>query len=477
MTARSYRTDILPALLAGVARQPLVPIEPLSDKDLNADLKALSLTGQALRFEPPASPPHFVTETKVQDARTLMPAMLRKPFLRLLTASRPGPDVLMAIAWCFDRLKMRPHPFDLPPIESFSRSYAEFLGVAVRHWLEQQEKEPSQAKGYFEADDLSDETWTEASLGQRVRYLETRRQQEPAIARALLESSWTAEGADARVRLLEILQIGLSLEDKPFLEGMAKDRAPRVRNLAQRLLARLPGYSARHPALQACLERIQRTESGFLRKRTQLALEVPATVKEQQVPSWITETFADVGWQELASALDLSEREMIGASTKDKSMQLVLAVLATQEGRLDLLQELVEDLLPDAWEWLALCPIDSLGLISPSDRLRWAEILTRPYAGKPPASPLLWTWLHRLLQGFGPESLFQNLVRSPKWFEQLQEEGKLTKDWMEVLACLCPPSQRQFLRAALEPFDFTLTTTALSLMDLLDGMEKTRHHA
>lgn len=477
MIAQSYRTDLLPALLAGTARQPIASIDSLPESDPNADLKALSLTGQALRFEPPTSPSHFVTETKVQDARMLMPAMLRKPFLRLLTASRPGPDVLMAIAWCFDRLKMRPHPFDLPRMEAFSRSYSEFLGTAVRHWLEQQEKEPSQEKGYFEADDLSDETWTEGSLAQRVRYLYLRRQHEPAIARALLESTWATESADSRVRLLDVLQVGLSLADKPFLEGLEKDRAPRVRNLAQRLLSRLPGHSGQHAALQACLERIKRTDSGLLRKRPQLALEIPATVKEQQVPSWITETFADVSWQELAQALDLSEREMIRASSKDKHMQLVLALLATQDARLDLLEELVGELLPDAWEWLALCPIESLGRMTPTEGLRWAEILTQPYVAKPPATPSLWSWLHRLLHGYGPENLFSTIVRSPKWLEQLQEEEKLTKECMEVLASLCPPSQRQFLRIVLEPFDFTLTTTALSLMELLDGMEKTRHHA
>jgi len=242
--------------------------------------------------------------------------------------------------------------------------------------------------------------------------------------------------------------------------------------LAQRLLARVPGNTTDHPALRACMERIHRSETGLLRKRGVLTLELPATVKEHTVRNWIRETFAEVAFEELGRGLGVSEFEIIEAAGNDQNLLLGLAVMATQDRRLDLLEEIVRKHLTDAWEQMSLTgPIDLLDW-TPEERIQWAEILVRPYGAKPPLLYAAWSWFHRALKGPAPEGLMAGVVRSPSWLNELQQKGKPGPEWMEILTACCPRSQRDRLRAQLAVVDSSLTVTALPLMDILDTMEK-----
>ena len=65
------------------------------------------------------------------------------------------------------------------------------------------------------------------------------RRSDPKAAGTLLGEKIEGETADMRVRLVEALSIGLSDADRPLLERLAADRAPRVKTLAASLLARL----------------------------------------------------------------------------------------------------------------------------------------------------------------------------------------------------------------------------------------------
>jgi hypothetical protein len=250
------------------------------------------------------------------------------------------------------------------------------------------------------------------------------------------------------------------------------DRAPRVRALAQRLLCRLPGAAGDHPALRACMERIQRSETGLLRKRMVLSLELPATVKEHTVRNWIRETFAEVALDELGRSLGASELEIIEAAGKDQNLLLGLAIMATQDKRFDLLEEVVRKHFKDVWEQMSLSgPID-LSDWTPEERIQWAEILASPYGAKPPLLYAAWSWLHRSLKGPMPEGLMEGVVRSPSWLSELQQKEKCGPEWLEMLAACCPRPQRDRLRAQLADVDSPLTVTALPLMDILDTMEK-----
>jgi len=480
MNAKTLKAQALPALLAGTSRQPMnfsAGLEVLQRADAaGATLDALSLTAQALRFQRPLPPPSFNAEAEIQDHRPILPDALRRTLIRLLNDKKTTDDLDLALAWAFARCKVRPHPFDLPKIDAFVRVHAEHLGQTAQHWTEQREDSAVEPQNYFDADELDAATWSRAPLGQRARFIAEGRKRDAAAARALVESVWAQENADGRVRLLMALEAGLSNGDQAFLEGLAKDRAPRVRSLAQRYLARICGGAGEHPALQACLERIRRSTTGLLKKRTALTLELPATVKEHEAKSWIRSAFADVSCDELARALDLSEAAMMESAAKNENLLLAFTLMATQDRRLDLLDSIVGGGLNDAWEQLSVCAVPELGLMATEERLRWAEILVRPYGGKPPTSYAAWSWLHRALQGAGPAVLFEPVFRSSRWLTDLLDDKKLSSEWLELLASLCPAEQRGQLRALMTPLDPTLTITALPLLEILDSLEKVGHH-
>jgi hypothetical protein len=480
MNARTLRLEAYPALLAGTGRQPLSfrgGLAELAQGDsANATLNALSLTGQALRFERPLAPPNFAVKPVIHDQRTVMADGMRRPLIRLLNNRKPQDDVALALAWAFGRNKVRPHPFDLPKMDAFVRAHAEHLGLTAQHWAQQRDDSKTEVGGYVDAEDLDEATWTKGSPGLRMRFITERRKQDANAARVMVEAVWAQENAETRVRLLTALETGLHAGDQPFLEGLGKDRAPRVRALAQRFLARLTGNRADHPALAACLERIRKSTTGLLKKRTALTLEFPATVKEHEAKTWIREAFAEVSCEELAHALQLTEEQMIEAAEADGNVSLALGLMAIQDKRFDLLEKLTGEQLADAWEQPIVSGTFEWSMLTRDERLRLAEILIAPYKGKPPASYWAWSWLHHMLEGPAPATLFEPVLQSPRWLTKLlEEENKQGVEWMEILAALCPSSQRGRLRALIQPLEATLTLTALPLLDILDSLEKVGH--
>ncbi len=344
MNADELKSRILPVLLSGTRRDTGQNFAPGSDRE-HSVLNALSLAGQALRFTRPSVPNEFAVEHWPRDERRIIPDRLRPAILRLL--DRSTDDTARALAFALDKRKLRPHPFDLPKLDGFARRYADRLGATTQYWV-QRETSAHQFRSYFEADELTADNWTESSLRPRALFLKELRKKDSQAAQKLLEKSWSVENPDSRVQLLSTLQLGLSAQDKPFLESIQKDRAPRVRALVQRMLAVISGSSSGNPALAACMERIQKSKSGLLKKRSALKLELPATVKEHEVNRWIQEQFEDVTLGSLAVACEMSERQLIEAAEKDNNLTYALALMASREKRFDLL-DAVTDELPDAW--------------------------------------------------------------------------------------------------------------------------------
>jgi len=78
---------------------------------------------------------------------------------------------------------------------------------------------------------------------ERARALRTIRAGDPARGRALLEASWGGESPEARETLLESLMEGLSADDEGLLERGLRDPRKEVREVALRLLRRIPASS------------------------------------------------------------------------------------------------------------------------------------------------------------------------------------------------------------------------------------------
>ena len=470
MNSTLFRTKIVPALLTGTGRQPIVDV-PGPD----AELRALSLAGQALRFGHPASPASFAVEPHIADDRAILPDALRRPLQRVLGGRLGTEHAGLALACAFDRLRLRPHPFDLPRLESFVRSHAERLGTTAQYWVRPAEDAAAPSGRYFDDELLSDANWLHATLARKAAYLETRRQASPADGLALLEAAWPQFEADTRLRLLRALEPALHPGDLAFLESLGKDRSPKVRTLGQRLLARL-GSGGGNPALTELLGRLKKTQTGLLRKRPALALELPATVKDHAAPMWLREAFAEVGFHELARALQLTEEQIVEAAGKDERLLVGLALVAIADRRLDLLERLVRDHLPQAWELLEQTGLRDLTHMSPAERLRWAAILAQPYGRSLPTAYLQWSWMHRMLQQQAPPPLLDAAL-APGWLESLPDLERQGPAWLELLAALCPPERRGLLRSRLGMFDSALTATAVPLTDILEAMETLRPHA
>ena len=467
----TLHTKVLPPLLGGTARHPL-PDELIRPSSPSSDgaLEMLTLMGQALRFERPSRPDSFIIEQEIKDDRKIVADRFRRSLIRLLTTKNATEHPARTLARAFDRLRLRPHPFDLPLIDAFVRSHAEKLGPTAQHWANRQEPDAG-TQSYFDPELLDESNWAQATPSRRVAYLEQRRHDDAGAARALVESTWAQEDADARFRLLQAFQTGLSVADEPFLSTLEKDRAPRVRALATKFLARL-GAGKENPALGACLERIKQSQGGLLRKRTTLQLELPANVKDQAASRWILQTFSEVSFADLAGAFKITENELIEAAAKDVPLLLALALIATSERRLDLL-ELVVANLPNAWERMVESGLDTLGSMTESERHRWEEIIVHPYHKDLPTAYFLWDWLHRITDAEAAPTVMSTILHA-KLLMKVPEQERGSTYWLEAMASLCPAGQRQELRNQLAKFDQSQTIIPLALLDILDGMENNR---
>lgn len=466
MNGRDLKARVLPALLAGTRREPLPAIAGLRP---DAPLEALSLLGQALRFEMPQGPAQFDVETWPDDTRRIVPENVRPQILRLLNANRCTTETELAVALAFARKKLRPHPFDLPRLDAFVRGHNQHLGVVAQFWA-QREAKPEIRRGYFDDDAMSAENWTEAPLGARVVYLEHLRAENADQGREALEKTWAAESADARVRLIGAMQTGLSDADRKFFEVALKDRATRARAIAHRLLARLSGSAANNRALAACLERIQKERAGLLKRRIALKLELPANVKESTANRWIREQFADVTLEELSCTLEIPIGELVRAAKDDPNLLFALAIVATVDRRLDVVAEIAKE-LPDAWGRMSGSGLDELSFKDDEQREEWVEVLVRPREWLPDAAPSDWGWLLRRIEGPLPENVMREVLKSKWWSDQLSGEKKPGTEVVQLFCALCPAGMRARLREEIDELDFERKELGLMLLDTLGKLE------
>ncbi len=91
--------------------------------------------------------------------------------------------------------------------------------------------------------------WDTGTRPERIQYLRQMRQRHPALASEQLATVIAQEAAKDRAVFLQILDVGLSREDLPFVESMLDDRSQEVRQVAVDLLAQLSDSSICQQAL------------------------------------------------------------------------------------------------------------------------------------------------------------------------------------------------------------------------------------
>lgn len=105
--------------------------------------------------------------------------------------------------------------------------------------------------------------WEEGSSDARHDALRELRRRNPEAARERLAVGFKSEKPDLRESFVELLGIGLSANDEPFLNDALKDRALGVRAAAARLLTRIPD-SALARRRRAAAEAVLSVKKGLL---------------------------------------------------------------------------------------------------------------------------------------------------------------------------------------------------------------------
>ena len=119
------------------------------------------------------------------------------------------------------------------------------------------------------------ELWETGTREQRVAVLRALRERDPAEARAKVQAVWKSEPADTRSAFLSAFEIGLSMEDEPFLEETLDDRSKEVRRVCIDLLSRLP-ESRLVARMTARATPLLTFKPGKLLSRTTLEVTLPA---------------------------------------------------------------------------------------------------------------------------------------------------------------------------------------------------------
>jgi uncharacterized protein DUF5691 len=481
MSTHAFKAIVLPALLVGTSRQPIdfsrLFAGAISPGDPKAGLKALALTGQALRFECPAPPSDYAAIQLRSPSRRNVPEALRPMLVRLFGDGKPpvrslfppgSEDSLgLAMALVLEARRLQPHPFDFNRMEGFLRAHADRLGPDICGWVDR-DKAAGQKRGYFDGELLNDGNWYEATPARRGQYIEDRRRQDADAGRALVEAVWPNQAPDMRFMLLQVLRQGLSSADTAFLEGLVKDRAPRVRELAERYLSRLLGTAGQNSAVKSVVERIVRRDVGILRKRPTLKLELPATVIGDGWRGWVAQSFEDVELDELASALGLRAAEIIAAAAQDRCLSTAVTIMAFRHGNTAVARQAYEA-MPEAPAWQASPLLQSIEKREPKARQELAEFLVRKDLPDAVSSYTALAQVHRVLNGPISEGLMDEVLSAPVWSKWSTAEGNYNS-FLAPVAALCPAAKRPALRQALAKIQ--TAQPILQFLDMLDSLEK-----
>jgi hypothetical protein len=88
--------------------------------------------------------------------------------------------------------------------------------------------------------EITNKSWQTGNKEVRRSLLQRLREQDPDKAREQLKKTWKKESAEERASLLAALEINLSMNDEPFLEAALDDKRKQVRDVAAKLLSKLP---------------------------------------------------------------------------------------------------------------------------------------------------------------------------------------------------------------------------------------------
>jgi hypothetical protein len=304
-------------------------------------LQTLALTAIESRFSTPmcAAIP-VVNRLHINDGAYLAPAA-RRALLRLLL-SKDGTvtdHFASAIPHVLHRAQRLLHPFDFAKLEHFIAHQLAHLGQNEVRWLDRVRPAKVRVDDSYWDGPLTDEYLPRASKSQKINYLSQLRSTEPARARELITNLMTNEIADTRAGMVRLLQVGLSNDDREFLQSLNQDRAPTVKQLADTLLARLPGSDSESRTIALVRDYLAIKSDGILKRTKVLVYQGPAIASGEPEPKRWALLLDGLSLHVLETALNESTASLIEiAANSPKQPQLFghIARMLLHEGKLEL---------------------------------------------------------------------------------------------------------------------------------------------
>jgi hypothetical protein len=458
-------------MLLGLARQTLTvpaPLQPLiaaASPERDPALTVLALVGQQQRFQ--RLPLHQVAlalpeaaRRMHQDGRPIMPKPARRALLRLANGiEKAAADaVLSAAVRRVARAGFRLHPFDLPRLIAHIKGDARCLGLAERAYLALADSSSTADTPRLLDADITSENWTGFPKAHRVAFLRDLRRKHPANARTMLEDVFKSEPAAMRGDLLAALDVGLGIDDLPWLESVATDRAESVRNIASGLIAGVPGtpaFTARLAEAARCFVRGGLSVTGIL-SRIGLASTSAVVFKPPSISTgmdrhvMLAKLFDGFSVAEIGAAAGLTPAEVIGALPVDEeAVYAAFSNRAVRDGDNTTMVQLVEARFATA----------GTKTYSPAFALAWlAGNLTEPVSTEFGNMLLGSTALQAALQSFQEAS-------SPT---SLKDDGTLV--WT---AAVLPAALLASFMMTIAPLPPATTRNARDLADLVLALETT----
>ena len=147
--------------------------------------------------------------------------------------------------------------------------------------------------------------WRTAPRDRRLALIRSLRRRDPAQATGLLQQTWGEESTADRVAFLELLSVGLSDADEPFLEACLDDRRKEVRSRAAGLLSLLAASALVDRHWERLMEWVVLTAEGRLdlvlpkeldegARRDGIELRPPAYFGSGQRAGWVGQMVARV---------------------------------------------------------------------------------------------------------------------------------------------------------------------------------------
>jgi Family of unknown function (DUF5691) len=245
--------DLVAAATVGLARRPLEPaaLGPpadaytgLLDRDpAGAVLDAAALLDAARRAGGLSPAPVPLPEpATADDAPELPPAATELLRDALALTDR---DLLAEFLTAAAAAGYRASPPELPELLDLAAAHAAWrapvagvLGARGR-WLAAHQPDWLRVADADIAVPPPD-AWQTGRAPERVAWLSAVRRRDPTAARDRLAEGWARESGEDRAVLIAVLEDRLSDADEAFLEAALDDRKGEVRQVARRLLARLP---------------------------------------------------------------------------------------------------------------------------------------------------------------------------------------------------------------------------------------------